>query len=281
MVITQSTVKSLRLGSKVLIGKYSVDCQAEPVPISWTKATPNGDFIATNTLDFLCFDAKEQEVRDDGTAYMGHGNPNYLLSNIHCFLNSTETSWYIPQHTNDNAPSRQYSDIEGYIGMYADHHGFLHHFEDFELSCILPQTFTVGEDQITSKIRLPKLADVFGDSKFNLFKKKGVRAHPSVDLIDKKGRVTGYGYEAQFMPYFLADRYGRFERTLSILDRMGYVSYSNPARACGIRPTCKLRLDAKVEEITDGIYELIPFDVQPMAVGTTEEILALLGLVRP
>lgn len=275
----QPTVKSLRQGSKVLIGKYSVDNLAEPVPISWTKATPNGDFIATNALDFLCFDAREQAVRENGATYMGSGNPNYLLSNIHCFLNSTETSWYIPQHTNDNAPSRQYGDIEGHVGTYTDHYGFLHHFEDFELSCILPQTFTVGEDQITSKIRLPKLADVFGDSKFNLFKKKGVRAHPSVDLIDRKGRVTGYEGEVQFMPYFLADKHDRSASSVSILDRMGYVSYSTPARAHGIRPTCKLRLDAKVEEIADGIYELIPFDVQPMAVGTTEEILALLGLV--
>lgn len=275
----QPTVKSLRQGSKVLIGKYSVDNLAEPVPISWTKATPNGDFIATNTLDYLCFDAKEQAVRDNGATYMGSGNPSYLLSNIHCFLNSIEASWYVPQHTNDNAPTGQYRDIEGHIGTYADHYGFLHHFEEFELSCILPQTFTVGEDQITSKIRLPKLADVFGDSKFNLFKKKGVRAHPSVDLIDRKGRMTGYEGEVQFMPYFLADKHDRFASSVSILDRMGYVSYSTPARANGIRPTCKLRLDAKVEEIADGIYELIPFDVQPMAVGTTEEILALLGLV--
>lgn len=277
----QPTIKSLRQGSRVLIGKYSVDNLAEPVPISWTKATPNGDFIATHALDILCFDAREPVRRENGSTYMGAGNPKYLLSNIHSFLNSTEEAWYAPQHDNDNAPSNQYRDIDGYVGTYTDHFGFLHHFEEFELNCILPQTVMVGETEVTSKIRLPRLSDIVGDTKFNFFKKRGVRAHPSEDLIERKGNRTGYSDVVQYVPYFLADIHEHFNSTVNLLDRTGYIGYSQPSRAQGIRPVCRINPNAKVEEIAAGVYELIPFDVQPMAIGTTEEILEFLGLVCP
>lgn len=69
MAVTQPTVKSMRQGTKLLLGKYSANKDAEPVPIAWTKATPNGDFIASFALDYLCADARERQFRENGTSY--------------------------------------------------------------------------------------------------------------------------------------------------------------------------------------------------------------------
>lgn len=259
------------------MGKYSVDPTAVPAPISWTKATPNCDFISTKVLDYLCFDARENERRLDGGAY-NMGNPSYLLSNINLFMNSADSEWYFHQHPTDNAPLSAYRDVIGSVGMYKTHFGFLHYFEDYELSNILTQVFDVDGEEVVSKIRLPKRDDIFGTTKFNLFKKRGVRGHPTEDFIMNLGLRTGYDDENKYVPYFLADKYvGR--EAVTTIDRTGYCGYAYPAEAHGFRPVCRINPDAKVEEIAPNVYSLIPFDASSMEIGTTEEILELLGLV--
>lgn len=272
----QPTVKTMRQGSRLLLGKYSVDKNAEPVPVSWTKATPNGDFIASSAVDFLCFDAREPVIHANGAMTRNAGNPRYVLSNIHRFLNSEEVDWYIPAHEQDHAPSNRYSDIYGGFGTYTDHYGFLHYFEDFEIACLSLQTVHIGEDEVTSLIRLPTINDITGDSKFNLFKKKGIRVHPSEDIVQWK-RNTGYSRTEQFMPYFLADK--RLPESVNVVDRSGYVSHTQPCTPNGIRPICKIKLDARVEEIGSGVYELLPFDAVPMEAVSSKELFEFLGLV--
>lgn len=267
----------MRQGTRLILGKYGVLKDAEPLPIEWTKATPNGDFIASKTVDFLCFDAREGHIRENGTTYMDSGNPLYHLSNIHTFLNSEDDAWYYPMHDGDNAPISDYTDVEGRGAAYADHYGFLRHFEDYELAAILPQTVCVdGRLEVTSRLRLPLSTEIFGENKFNLFKKKAVRAHPSGDLIANKWRQTGINSAEQYMPYFLASSHSI--GAVGIVDRTGYITHSTAARGCGIRPVCRIRLDAKVEQVADGVYELLPTGMARFGV-TNEEIKEFLGLV--
>lgn len=173
----QPTVKSMRQGTKLLLGKYSVDKNAEPVPVAWTKATPNGDFIASCAVDYLCADAREHQLRENGTDYMDTGNPLYHLSNIHTFLNAAGDAWYMPMHDGDNAPTNNYRDVNGYGTTYTDHYGFLRHFEEYELASVLRQTVEVNGVDVCSLFRLPLSTEIFGDSKFNLFKKRFVPTH--------------------------------------------------------------------------------------------------------
>lgn len=278
MAVTQPTVKSMRQGTKLLLGKYSANKDAEPVPIAWTKATPNGDFIASFALDYLCADARERQFRENGTSYMNGGNPLYHLSNIHTFLNSNDDEWYSPTHEEDNAPTSDYRDVNGYGTTYSAHYGFLRHFEDYELASVWRQTVEINGIEVCSQFRLPLSTEIFGQTKFNLFKKGAVRAHPSLDMVNQKQRVTGIDSTAQYTPYLLADRNEHWSECMNIVDRTGCIYHSSPAQGCGIRPVCRIKLDAKVEEVEPGIYELLPFDFVPMRSVTNEEIREFLGL---
>ena len=224
----------MRIGSKLSLGMYSVNKDAPPVPIMWYKATPNGDFITCEAIDYLCFDARERQFREDGTLFRNSGNPNYELSNIHWFLNSENNEWYVPKHENDNSPSVRYHDTDGYQGVFSDHAGFLRHFENYEISSLSQQTYQVNESKVTSLIRLPDEANIFGCDKFALFRNKGIRSHPSMDVITHKG-LGMFTRREQFMPYFLLNKYHYHEGVI-IIDRTGSESFIDACQSSGIRP---------------------------------------------
>ena len=88
--MAETMVGKIRVGTKLLLGQYGVSAD-EIFPIMWLKATPNGDFITQDILDYIAFDARERssEVHNRRS----WGNPSYPLSNILSFLNSANPQW--------------------------------------------------------------------------------------------------------------------------------------------------------------------------------------------
>lgn len=150
------TIGDLKAGAMLMFGKYGIYNDA-PQPIIWLKATPNSDFITLNTVDYICFDAKESATRE----YQYTGNPNYKLSNIHSFLN---------------------------------HFGFLYHFEEYELDSIKFETFEVDGEIITSLMRLPSFEDILGANRFRVFTKKGIRPKATEDMLQRQHDFTYESY---------------------------------------------------------------------------------------
>ncbi len=261
----QKTVRKLRIGSRLVLGSYAAG-GATPEPIVWLKATPNCDFISEFVLDFLVFD--QSEGRNEA---LGHnrrlGNPQYPLSNIHSFANSTEDSWFERTHDYDELP-----EIGSYRGGYAG--GFLRDFEGYEIQSLIQPTFFVNGKRITSTIRLPTSHDIYGDDRFNLFSKKGIRAKATYPLTQKRG----CGIQShEFVEYWLANSGETFTR---LVGRNGVMSTSVPNLSSGFRPVCTVNPDSLVEEGT-GFYRVIPFGDSVPPANTEEELLAFLGLTQP
>lgn len=97
-------------------------------------------------------------------------------------------------------------------------------------------------------------------------------------MVTYKSRVTGISSEVQYVQYLLADRHDIRHEHMNIVDRTGYIYNNAPASPCGIRPVCKIKLDAKVEEVESGVYELLPYDFAPIRGVTSQEIRTFLGL---
>lgn len=258
------TIEELKIGSRVMLGKYGVR-NNDVYPIWWIKATHDCQFIAENVLDYLVFDAKEINSANYGCR--NYGNPNYEQSNILRFLNSDDESWFFPAHENDCAPTNRNDTLARYgdpVGVYANHHGFLHHFHEYEI------------DALGSAIELPKLSDVnkYDDNRFELFKKKGIRPHPSYDFARHAPNVPFY--EDQFADFWLQDR---SDEMVKILDRTGNVCNRAPALPSGLRPKCKIKTGIEVEVAAgEEGFVIKPFEVKVENPVTDEELLAFLGL---
>lgn len=259
------TIEELKVGSRVMFGNYGVNSDRAH-PIWWVKATKDCDFITESVLDYLMFDAKEPNSGDYGCR--NYGNPNYNLSNIRQFLNSEDEDWYIPQHAADNWPnSRRQDSLASYGdpgGTYRDHHGFLRHFEDYEI------------EALASQVELPSFQDVnkFSHDRFELFKKKGVRPHATSDMV---WRMPNCHFdEYSFVDFWTQDRSG--ER-VTVCDRTGNATARSAATACGLRPKCKIRgnIEVEVSANSEG-FLIVPFEAKPDNVVTDEELFAFLGL---
>lgn len=207
------TIEELKVGSRVMFGNYGVDSD-RAYPIWWVKATKDCDFITESVLNYLMFDAKEPNSGDYGCR--NYGNPNYNLSNIRQFLNSEDEDWYIPQHAADNWPNNRRQDsLASYGdpgGTYRHHHGFLRHFEDYEiyerttttgimlrngLISLLDQTFPGANKLFRDESRNAKGHVKWVDFIIRFWHKECVAAlplHTFADTFQKWCKRTGYRF---------------------------------------------------------------------------------------
>ena len=254
------TIGDMKVGSMLQLGKYGIS-NDDPKPIIWLKATPNSDFITLNTVDYLCFDAREPS----GTEWRYVGNPNYKLSNIHNFLNSDDEDWFAQTHPADEPPSRMFVSKRQFA--YDRHFGFLYHFEEFELESIKPETFEVDGELITSKMRLPSLENITGVNHFKVFSKKGIRPHATEDML----YTRVFTYES-YIPFWLNDRlHGGF---VAVMGRKGTLERQFASDCSGLRPVCTIKQDTPVLK-QDGVYYIEPRAIQYCTDG---ELFALLGI---
>lgn len=213
-------ISDMKVGDRLVFGMYSIDCVGAAKPITWLKASKDNQFISEYVLDSVQFDEREPG--------MWHGNPDYTLSNIYQFLNSSDDYMcYAPTHPKDT------------IGRsYAGKGGFLRHFDPYELA------------SLDGCVDLPSVADIRGSEdreKLDLFKKKGARG--------KCENATSYS------DYLTCDN---SEGSVLIIPHNGKrTALIFPNWSSGIRPKCKLKADIEVGRSEDETFHVIPFDCEP------------------
>lgn len=263
-------ISDLKIGAPLILGKYGVRNDS-PQPIMWLKCTPNSDFITQSVVDYLCFDANEPENNE----FRGYGNPNYGLSNILAFMNSADESWYRQMHTTDTPPNMMHTTRSA---QYESHYGFLYHFEEYEVESLAKETVEVAGEQITTAIRLPSSEELSGEQRFELFRRKGVRAKGSEDMIANR---LGHGFDYNsFVPFWVRNRSIHFVRNALYLDRQCSLNTISPRNSCGLRPICTVNPDTPVILGENGYYYIKPRTIQ-RNVYTDEELFELLGMAQP
>lgn len=256
------TISDMKIGSMLSFGKYGVNNE-NPYPIIWVKGTPHNDFITLNTIDYIGFDAPEEEFY--------HGNPAYESSDIHSFLNSDAQEWFNPIYPHE-APSGR-SRMPRY---YRKHYGFLYHFEEYEINAINSKTFNVNGCRVVSLVRLPDSKDIIGLDRFEVFKTKGVRPKATGDMLCS--RTVDQFNENSYIPFWTCNRSDNDER-VTIVGRDGGFEDCSPHLSSGLRPVCTIKQDISVQEHDNGIYYIEPYTLQTN-VCTNEELFAFLGLTQ-
>lgn len=272
----EPTIGRMKIGDKLEFGAYGVFSD-NAYPLMWLKATPNSDFITQDAVDYLAFDAREEGSNDFFCRQ--YGNANYPVSNILSFLNSDSESWFTPTHQFDSPPSRRGYRVQ--IGMtgYDAHPGFLYDFEDYEIDKIVQRTITHGECEIKTLVRLPSTNDTIGDSRFKLFSKRGLRAHPTRDLLESRSntlRIT----ETSFLEFWVSDPNDTQGSLASVISRQGLKRGLQPYCSAGVRPVCTLNPDTPVEQIGNGVFKIKPSESNRRTF-TDEEFMELLGMAQP
>lgn len=267
----EMTVGKMKVGDKLVFGQYASHVSGA-APIVWLKATSNGDFITESVLDYICFDARER--RGDTYTVRMYGNPDYECSNIVLYLNREDEDWWAPTHSTDAPPVG--AEVFEYQNAYRERCGFLNYFEDYELDSLTREAYTVNGVRLQSLMRLPSFSDIVGENKFQLFSRKGIRAHGSSEYIYGRGSQAGFD-SGSFIEYWLSDLHAH--EYPAILGRSGYMEYRLPYKAAGLRPVCTIKLDTVVDG--DGtLFRVSPFGVQNK-LFTDDEFFDLLGVVRP
>ena len=266
------TIGDMRVGDVLTFGQYSVHPDCPPSEISWLKADDDCSFISEFVVDYLAFDAPEEN-------YHG-GNPNYVTSNLLAFLNSEDTEWYHPAHPLDCAPGGA-SRVVG-MAAYGDRPGFLHDFEPYELEAILPVNYAItldsGEWTMSSRVRLPSAEDIIGiyAKPLKLFRKKGKRATPTRDLFNvKRGYMHTDGITS-FVGYWLRDQNGRYVERFT---RNSCLEDMFPLSGCGVRPM--LNLNPSLEVFESDTYFGYVLSASKKESASDQDIYQLLGLAQP
>ena len=276
----EKTVADLKIGSKIILGAYPVSLDQTPAPITWLKADVANRCISDKVLDVLAFDAAEvRDVRRTayGDQFVMEPNNNYALSNIHQYLNSQNVNWFTPTHPKDEPPELYPRHVQLRGTEYKDHPGFLNYFEGFEIAAMKEDRVVIGGEELTSLVRLPTLEEIKNDAmKFTLFRRKGVRAHPTPELV--YGRRNAFLTESGFASFWTTDgsNGGSYVR---YIDRGSYVSSSDPRYPNGVRPVIMLKPETKVRLIDKDTYELIPIECNDEP--SKEDLLSFLGLALP
>lgn len=246
------TVGDLRIGAKLEFGKYTAGGRGgSPVPVVWIKGDETCKFITERAIDYLHFDAREMSSQDIDARW--DGNPEYQVSNIYQYLNSSGDSWFLARHMCDSPPD------------YADSPGFLTWFLPHEI------------DAIRSPVCLPKRSDIIGNRRLKVFRRRGMRPRPTDDFLLYM-RYCGDGFDQySYVDFWCQDREGR---CACYIRRDGTDFYDIPRARHGLRPVCDIRPRTEVEVGDNGLFRLKHFEVRDDVVETysVEDIYELLGL---
>lgn len=212
----------LKVGAFIQLGSYAPSRgrpqfgRPSPSPILWTKCSPT-HLISTFILDLMVFDAPEQ--RPGQPHYYREQNGDYLLSNIHQYLNADGDGWFVPTHELDAAPD------------YASRPGFLTDFTTDELDMLAVQQF----DRTECLVRLPLSGEI-------------IPGHPETFSYFKRyGRRTQYDWNrfGSFASYYLSDQHQNPANGCVRLGRDGQKhTFTYPGNREGIRPVISVKADA-------------------------------------
>lgn len=184
----------------------------------------------------------------------------------------------VPSHPNDESPDDGYVLRDRRFG-YTSHFGFLYHFEDYEVSAIVPQEIAMDGAIVQASIRLPSFEDILGNERFKLFSKKGIRAHGTSDFSERRGALLGFSPES-FIEFWLSSPSPQDDGRATIVSRSATFQKQYPYAGSGLRPVCTLKPDTVVELDDNGVFHIKPSELD-RKVFTDDELMVLLGMARP
>jgi hypothetical protein len=123
-------VKDLPVGEHLIFGRHIQNIYGCPsADIQWIKTSADCDFIAAHGVRGYAFDMPEPNA--PSREHRSGGCNFYPCSHIDQWLNSGDKNWFKPASDTDTPHSP------------GDAPGFLSQFTEYELSCMLPRSFTV------------------------------------------------------------------------------------------------------------------------------------------
>ena len=250
------TLSNLPVGALIKFGKHQISTETA-LPIIWVVADKNHSgypsnsvtLVAQNIIDSKPFDARE-------STYV-NGNPDYALSNINQWLNSSASAgnWYSATHSQDAPPAYQTSS------------GFLYNFTESERIAILPTALTLVNSALESKTMT---SNVFLLSEWEILGSGSVEDGSSRLEYFKSNAVTAsmteqaytYSYEkpsAITSKWTYATRSSQGESIKSIRAAGTSVTSYPYDTSYGLRPAVNLSASTKISTNADntGCYTFV------------------------
>lgn len=254
------TVTDMKVGDKLLLGRFAAQWSVAPndemFRISWLKATKENDFISEHVLMNGVYDPASW------VAGVRRVCESFRESNLCTFLNSEEDQWFKPAYDWDMH--------EPYTNM-GKHAGFLKYFEAEEIDALMSDGVTgTGQRYL---VRIPTEDEVLYHG-FQLFRRKGVRAHPSASYCSFH-HTPASSYPAYWTMTQCPNGYDR--RHCVCVGSDAYTKIKNTSQTYGIRPVCAIKHNTKVVQIDAKTYEI---DVSNgIYVPSDEDLLGMLGIL--
>lgn len=260
-------LSNLPIGATIKFGKHQVGSETAQ-SIVWVVADKNHSGYPSNSVTLITQKIIDLRAFDGKETNYANGNPNYALSNINQWLNSSASAgkWYTAKHSNDAPPAN--ANITRSTG-YDTRPGFLYNFTEFERLSILPTTLTnqVEGDisgKITTNVFLPSSWEVMGTGYFaDGSSRLAYFASNSAAVV-----LTNQAYSntsATSKPTTVNNKWYYYTRnnassTIAYVLEDGTMNSTYPYEGyVGIRPVVNLSNTVKISDSTDsdGCYTVI------------------------
>lgn len=213
-----------------------------------------------------CFDAKEP--LSSMPKVQKYGNNDYAASNVHQWLNSEKSNWYVPAHGCDTPPSGEnisipahsYDGEPGFLGRFPK--AFLERLVENQIPCVSTQEdgcravtvpakfFLLSADELGLRrftgVPEGNLMPLFRDYRMRL----GIKAADPADF-NFPGEVSENNTEMCWY-YWLRTPHHAEPFLTAHIHFSGYISYIHAWNSdLGILPACAVESDTEVREIPD------------------------------
>ena len=273
-------LSNLAIGAKIKLGKHQLNSETA-LPIIWVVADKNHSGYPANSVTLITqklIDIRSYDGKEPNTSTSG--NPDYALSNINQWLNSSASAgkWYSATHANDTPPNAS-TTING--GGYEARPGFLYNFTENERLALLPTTLQLGNattNTTTSKVFLPSEREILGtgsvedgSSRFAYFVSNPVTCTFTEQAFINTTSTVKPETVSETWRYLTRSFNSTSVRCISATS--GAEQTDPRASAGGLRPVVNLSATAKISNTTDsdGCYTLIVNNL-PSISGTTSDL---------
>ena len=251
-------LSNLPVGAAVKFGMHQVGTETAQ-SIIWVVADKNHAGYPSNSVTLLAqkiIDLRAYDATESGFAV---GNPNYALSNVHQWLNSSAASnWYTATHANDVAPTNS---TTGRNTGYQSRAGFLYKFTSYERNAILPTSLKIitgsTTNNITANVFIPSVGEVLGtgngsdgSSRFSYFSSRSVWTTLTTQAFNNTS--------SSYKPEDTSKTWDYWSRNASASKVTGISSTGITFDAdayngsLGVRPALNLSATTKISDGTDG-----------------------------
>ena len=274
-------LSNLPIGASIKFGKHQVGSETAQ-PIVWIVADKNHSGYPSNSVTLITKQIIDIRAFDGKEPSFANGNPNYGLSNINQWLNSSATAgkWYTAKHTND-APPNSANVTRG--TQYDTKPGFLYNFTEYERTSILPTTLTnqIESDlsgKVTTNVFLPAILEVAeigyisdGSTRLAYFSSNSAVSTLTAQAYNNTSSSLKPSSVSEVWRYLARNNYESYATFINIDGKRGGVSANDGSY--GIRPMVNLSASAKISDTTDsdGCYTLL-VNYPPIISGSNSDL---------